>query len=477
MHVGTFTPAGTFAAATEKLAHLKSLGITCIELMPLSSFPGKRGWGYDGVANFAPFAGYGRPEDLQAFVDAAHGAGMAVILDMVFNHFGPDGNYLPVYSPEYFTDKHKTPWGSALDYTNPYMRRLALDAAEHWLREFRLDGFRLDATHEIHDESTPHFLEELAHKVHSLRESLGTPHFLFCEDDRNWPGLVTRFHMDGMWADDFHHQTRILLTGERDGYYGCYEPTVDALANCINRGWTYEGQTWKLGAKPWSRGNPADDLAASNFVYTIQNHDQVGNRAVGDRLQALAGPDGFRAAAALLFFLPMTPLMFQGQEWMASTPFLYFSDHAGELGAAVTKGRIAEFSHFESFKGDTIDVPDPQAESTFQSSKLNWDEPRAGEHADTLDLHRRLIRLRQTDPVLSHSSRHDMTARAIGEVLVVERHHGKEKRVLVVNFGSEPVRLSEMDLDLRSLRPILTTASDAGDVLIPKSALILGGNR
>jgi len=472
MHVGTFTHKGTYNAAAEKLSYLKDLGITAIELMPLAASVGQRNWGYDGVDWFAPFAPYGRPEDLQAFVDEAHGHGIAVILDAVYNHFGPAGNFLSAYSPEYFTPKYKTPWGDALDYTNPFMRRLGVDSAEHWLRTFRFDGLRLDATHEIRDDSPQHFLEELANRVHSLRDELGTPHFLFCEDDRNWPGLVTRFHMDGMWADDFHHQTRILLTGERDGYFAAYEPTVAALAKCIERGWTYEGQLWTVGHER-PRGNPADDLAASNFIYTIQNHDQIGNRAVGDRLQEKAGRDGFLAATALLLFLPMTPLMFQGQEWMATTPFLYFTDHEGELGKAITKGRTSEFSHFEAFKTGKVTVPDPQAEKTFNDSKLNWDEPQQKEHAEVLELYRRLLRLRQSDPVLSRGSRHETRAWASGNVLGVERRHAGQRRLLLVNFGKSTVPLAEIDgVSLDTAEPILATADITHGLLPSKSAAI-----
>jgi maltooligosyltrehalose trehalohydrolase len=473
IHVGTFTPEGTYKAAAAKLPHLKDLGITCIEMMPISTFPGDRGWGYDGVAHFAPFAPYGPPEDLQAFVDEAHALGIAVLLDMVYNHFGPDANYLSAYSPEYFTKAHKTPWGDALDYTNPFMRRLAVDSAEHWLRTFRFDGFRLDATHEIHDASEPHFLEELAARVHGLREELGTPHFLFCEDDRNWPGLVTRFHMDGMWADDFHHQTRILLTGERDGYFAAYEPTTAALANCINRGWTYEGQTWTVGEQRL-RGNPADDLAASNFVYTIQNHDQIGNRAVGDRLQEKSGTDGFLAGTALLLFLPMTPLMFQGQEWMASTPFLYFSHHGGQLGEAVSKGRMSEFGHFEAFRSGKIKVPDPQAAATFESSKLNWNELAKAEHARVLALYKKLIHLRQTDPVLTHSSRADLEAGSSGDVLWVERRHAGQRRVLLVNFGASSVPMGDLQgVNLSNATPLIATSEGAASQLLGKSAVIV----
>jgi maltooligosyltrehalose trehalohydrolase len=279
--------------------------------------------------------------------------------------------------------------------------------------------------------------------------------------------------MDGMWADDFHHQTRILLTGERDGYFAAYEPTVAALAKCIERGWTYEGQTWTVGGNR-QRGNPADGLAASSFVYTIQNHDQIGNRALGDRLQVKAGEDGFLAASALLMFLPMTPLMFQGQEWMASTPFLYFSDHAGPLGEAVTKGRTSEFGHFEDFRNGKTKVPDPQAASTFTQSKLDWSEPARGRHAEVLALYKKLIHLRRTDPVLIDSSRENLTAGAAGDVLWVQRRHGGQMRVLLVNFGKAPVTLDNINgVDLGTRRVLLAT-STAQDGLLPvKGAIIL----
>ncbi|PYE53121.1 malto-oligosyltrehalose trehalohydrolase [Deinococcus yavapaiensis] len=479
VHVGTFTPEGTYRAATEKLPHLRALGVTCVELMPLSSFPGERGWGYDGVAHFAPFAPYGPLEDLRTFVDEAHALGLRVILDVVYNHFGPDGNYLYAYSPEYFTSEHKTPWGDALNYSNPFMRRLALDSAEHWLRTFGFDGLRLDATHEIHDEHPPHFLSELAAHVRAVGDELGTRPVLFCEDDRNLPDLVTTFGMNGAWADDFHHQVRVLLTGERDGYFACYRPVVSDLARCIERGWLYEGQTWPLG-EPRPRGASARALPASSFVYCIQNHDQIGNRALGDRLQATAGEDGFLMASALLLFLPMTPLLFQGQEWMAATPFQYFSDHAGELGRLVTQGRLAEFGAFEAFNDPdaATRVPDPQARSTFENSKLDWSELERSEHARVLTLYRALLRLRRDDPVLAHASRDALEAGASDEVLWVQRTHAEDRRVLLVNFSGAPVAWTDVrGVPLDDLQPLLSTSSTAQNHLPAKSAVLLAPKR
>ncbi|MBB5376381.1 maltooligosyltrehalose trehalohydrolase [Deinococcus metalli] len=473
LHVGTFTPQGTYRAALEKLPDLAALGVTCVELMPLSSFPGRWGWGYDGVAPFAPYAGYGPPEDLMALVDEAHRLGLLVLLDVVLNHFGPDGNYLGSFSPEYFTERHKTPWGDALNYDEPHMRRLAVDCAEHWLRTYRFDGLRLDATHEIFDDRPTHILHEIAAHVHRLGRELGTRHFLFCEDDRNDPRLVTRTGMDGVWADDFHHQLRVVLTGEQDGYYRAYSPDVAALARCITAGWVYQGQRWPLGEQP-ARGAPADDLPAPSFVYCIQNHDQIGNRAFGDRLDVVAGPDAFLAASALLLFLPMTPLLFQGQEWMASTPFLYFSDHAGELGEQITQGRCQEFGHFEAFaQGDGAQaVPDPQDECTFQASALNWAERDQPAHARALTLYRRMLTLRREDRVLRSTGRADLEAGSSGPLLWVRRGPDHDSRTLLLNVSDQPLDLGGLP-DAGVYWLLRTQDTTARTRLPPRSATLI----
>ena len=351
LHVGTFTPGGTYSSAAERLPYLRELGVTAIELMPLAAFPGLRGWGYDGAALFAPHAPYGRPEELKAFVDAAHGLGLAVLLDVVYNHFGPDGNYLTSYSPTYFTDRFQSAWGAGLDYHEPHMRRLITENARMWLSEYRFDGLRLDATQAMSDDSPTHILHELAAEVHALGAELGVKHLMLAEDYRNMPGLVTETGLDGIWVDDFHHVLRVTLTGESDGYYGPFERGAAAVARVISRGWVYEGQVWPLEDRP--RGMPADELDAPSFVYFIQNHDQIGNRATGDRLHQFPGVtlSAYRAASLLLLSLPMTPLLFQGQEWAASTPFQFFTDHHGELGAAVSEGRRREFGHFSQLLG------------------------------------------------------------------------------------------------------------------------------
>ena len=468
LHVGTFTEAGTLRAATEKLGHLRALGVTAIELMPLAGFPGTRGWGYDGVTPFAPFAGYGRPEDLCAFVDEAHGQGMLVLLDAVFNHLGPDGNYLSAFAPEYFTDRHKTPWGDAPDFGNPYMRRLVLDAAAHWLGEYRLDGLRLDATHAITDEQEPHLLAELV----ALARQMPQRPVVIAEDDRNEPALLTELGLDAVWADDFHHHVHALLTRERDGYYAAYEPSVADLARTIQHGWFYEGQPWPLTGK--ARGKPATGIAPWRFVYALQNHDQVGNRAAGDRLTATLPPARWRLPTLLLLFLPMTPLLFMGQEWGATTPFPFFSDHAGALGEAVTRGRREEFAHFEGFRGG--EVPDPQDPATFASARLAWAEAQAPERAALLAFHQQLLRLRCEDPVLAAVPAEGAEAGAVGEVLWVRRRAGDDERLLLANFGTTAVRLQDLGV-APGAEVVIATAPFDGAQLAPGEGVVLAAHR
>ncbi len=473
LHLGTFTPQGTYASAAERLPYLKDLGVTAVELMPLAAFPGQRGWGYDGAALFAPYAPYGRPDELKAFVDAAHGLGLAVILDVVYNHFGPDGNFLPAYSPEYFTDRFKSPWGTGLDYREPHMRRLITENARMWLQEYRFDGLRLDATQAMSDDSPTHILSELAAEIHDLGHELGIKHLMLAEDYRNQPGLVTEEGLDGIWVDDFHHVVRVTLTRETDGYYGPFTGGAAALAHVIRRGWVYEGQNWPLEGRP--RGLPADALDAPSFVYFIQNHDQIGNRATGDRLHQFprVSMAGYRAASLLLLTLPMTPLLFQGQEWAASTPFQFFTDHHGELGEAVSKGRREEFGHFESFAGD---VPDPQAETTFAHSRLNWDELEEGEHARTLKLYRGLLTLRHTDPVLRDSRRDILETGHAGDLLWVRRSDEHGVRLTLWNLGTEAVTLSDLPLPHPLPEKVLMHSEEHGDVqtLAPQQAVLLG---
>jgi maltooligosyltrehalose trehalohydrolase len=435
LHVGTFSPEGTYRGVEQRLDAIAEIGFTAIQLLPVAAFPGERGWGYDGVALYAPYAPYGDPDDLRALIGAAHRRGLAVVLDVVYNHFGPSGNYLGRYAPEYFTTAVKTPWGPAPDFAHEPMRRLVVDNARYWLEELGVDGLRLDATHAIHDPSELHVLREITDLAHTMTP----PRRIFFEDERNEPDVVKQLGADGVWADDFHHQLHVLLTRERDGYYAAYDGTVEALALAINHGWTFTGQPFA----PWqgkSRGRlpRANGVAPQNLLYCIQNHDQVGNRALGTRLSQHVDIDAYCAASVLLLFLPATPLVFMGQEWAASSPFLFFSDHEGELGEAVRKGRREEFKSFAAFADPAVrdHIPDPQARTTFERSKLDWNERTAEPHARVLSIYRAMLALRRCDPVLSAmASWDDYEATAHGEVLEVVRRNGHASRRLVVAFG------------------------------------------
>jgi maltooligosyltrehalose trehalohydrolase len=471
LHVGTFSREGTYRGAIEHLDHVTSLGVTAIELLPIAAFDGIRGWGYDGVALYAPHAPYGSPDDLRELVRAAHARGLAVLLDVVYNHFGPSGNYLARYAPEYFTSKVKTPWGDAPSFGWTPMRRLVLDNARYWLDELGFDALRLDATHEIHDDSEVHILRELADLVHERGRRV------FFEDERNDPDVVRVLGADGVWADDFHHQIHVLLTGERDGYYGAYEPTVSALAANVRSGWTFSGAPYA----PWNgrpRGKPALELERERLVTCIQNHDQVGNRAFGTRLSEHVSVDAYCAAVALSLFLPTTPLLFMGQEWAASSPFSYFSDHGGELGAAISRGRREEFKSFAAFADPAVRerIPDPEAPSTFEASRLRWEELALGDHARVLDLHRTMLALRQIDPVLSQPLPYgaELDTRADeGSVLRVIRHGAGGSRTLVLNLG----RHSRVFTAPAGSRVLVRSGVSDDHVLPPNGVLLLASDR
>lgn len=472
LHVGAFTPEGTYRAAQDRLSYLASLGVTTLELMPLSSFPGTRGWGYDGVAHFAPHATYGTPDELRAFVDAAHGLGLQVLLDVVYNHFGPAGNYLGAYSTEYFTREVQTPWGEAPRVDAWPMRDYVLENARYWLSEFQFDGLRLDATHTIVDASETHVLRALSDATRAE-----TPHLLLmAEDERNDPTLVEQWGCDAIWADDFHHQVRVTLTGERDGYFADYTPGAAGIARCIERGWLYEGQVIERKGEP--RGRPADALAPERFVYCIQNHDQVGNRALGTRLNHDVSLDAYALASALLLFLPMTPLLFMGQEWGASSPFQFFTDHDAELGALVTEGRRREFAHFAAFADPArrAAIPDPQALETYQRSKLRWEERDDAEHATALQLYRSLLAYRRDDTVMrAPQARSGLEAAAHGELLAVRRTtaDGAERRLLLANFGDSPARYSDAPWYSSDMRIELSRRAGAERALLPHGFVIL----
>ncbi len=407
LHLGTFTPGGTFASAIGKLPYLKELGVTAVELMPVVDFPGERGWGYDGVQLFAPARCYGTPEDLQRLVDKAHQLGLAVLLDVVYNHFGPDGNYLGVYGPYFESQKHKSPWGASLNFDgekSEHVREFFIQNALYWVDEFHFDGLRLDATHAILDDSPKHFLAELTTRVHDALPNRRV--HLIAEDHRNLAHMMQPvseggYGLDGVWADDFHHQMRRLLAGDNEGYYRDFTGTTEDLATTIRQGWFFTGQESIHLEGP--RGSDPSGLPPRSFVLCIQNHDQTGNRAFGERLNHQIDLAAYKAASAVLMFIPATPLLFMGQEWAASTPFRFFADHNEELGKLVTAGRREEFKHFSAFSDpkQREKIPDPQAVETFEACRLVWDEANQAPHAGVLALYKKLLGFRRDEPSLS----------------------------------------------------------------------------
>ncbi len=420
LHVGTFTMEGTFRAAIEKLDHLAELGVNAIELMPLADFPGARNWGYDGVLLYAPARAYGSPNELRGLVDAAHARGLAVILDVVYNHLGPDGNYLGTYSGDYFNLAHKTPWGDAFNFELGPVRQFFLENPEYWRREFHFDGFRLDATHAIPDSSPKHFLAEVAERVHSLGG------FVTIEDERNEPQMLLPPERGGMgidasWADDFHHVVRVMVTGTREGYYRAYGGTPEELAATLRDGWLLHGAARERSIT--KRPNECAELSPEQFVFCIMNHDQIGNEAFGRRLNERVSAATYRAVSALLCLVPYTPLLFMGQEWAASSPFQFFTDHEPELGRRITAGRREEFRGFKEFRDPETraQIPDPQAESTFLRSKLRWEEVTAEAHCGTMRLYRELLRLRRTLPALQDRRRKDWRVELlVGGIIRIE---------------------------------------------------------
>lgn len=397
MHTGTFSREGTFDGSIGHLPHLVELGVDALEVMPVAEFSGQRGWGYDGVDLFAPHHAYGGPDGLKRLVDACHSAGLGVILDVVYNHLGPVGNFLGDFGP-YFSDRHRTAWGDALNFDGEgceEVRRYVIDNALTWVRDYHVDGLRLDAVHAIVDESRVHILEELGKAVHALGDELGRTALVIAESDANDPRLVRGidaggYGLDAVWSDDWHHALHALLTGERAGYYEDFgEPAH--LAKALRQAWVYDGE-WSAHRRRL-RGARVDGLEPKRFVIAAQNHDQVGNRANGERLAGITDEDALKAAAALLLTSPFVAMLFQGEEWAATTPFLFFTDHADpHLGRAVAEGRKREFA---AFGWDRQEIPDPQDPATFERSRLDWGELDQPAHREILAWYRELIKIRR----------------------------------------------------------------------------------
>jgi len=438
LHVGTYTPEGTFDAVVPRLDSLVALGITAVELMPVAQFPGQRNWGYDGVYPFAVQESYGGPEGLKRLVDACHLRGLAVVLDVVYNHLGPEGNYLSDFGP-YFSDRYRTPWGSAVNFDGPCsddVRRYFHENALYWLREFHVDALRLDAIHGIMDFSASPFLSELAGAVRDLRKEGNRRTYLIPESDLNDARIVTPrdeggYGLDAQWSDDFHHALHALLTGERDGYYGDFGG-IEPMARAFSDGFVYSGQYSVYRRR--RHGNRSRHLPAGKFVVFAQNHDQVGNRMRGERLARLVGFESQKLAAGVVLLSPFLPLLFMGEEYGEVAPFLYFVHHGDEaLVEAVRKGRKAEFAAF----GWEDEIPDPQDEGTFLRSRPNPALRKSGNHALLLGLHRELIRIRKEDPVLSRTDREGMKVTPFERenALVVLRRNGPAQTAAVFHFG------------------------------------------
>lgn len=401
LHVGSFTAAGTFVAIIPQLRDLVSLGINTIELLPIATFPGRRGWGYDGVLPFAPHPAYGRPEELKRFIQAAHANGVAVVLDVVYNHFGPEGNYLHRYARRFFTDRYQTPWGAAIDFESVAGRNVRdffIQNALYWLNEYRFDGLRLDAVHAIRDASETHFVDELAKAIEQgpgrdrhLHLILENHH----NEVRRLRPSETPHVSKAQWNDDFHHVAHVLLTGEQDGYYSSYaDHAIERLGRVLAEGFAYQGEPYGVHGEP--RGENSVHLPVTAFINFLQNHDQIGNRALGDRIDSLTQAERLRAGLAILLLSPHVPMLFMGEEYAARQPFLYFCDYSGELAQAITAGRRKEFAAFGAFTDERARerIPDPNAPTTFQASCLQWHERLQEPHRTWLGFVKELLDIR-----------------------------------------------------------------------------------
>lgn len=452
LHVGTFTPEGTFDAAIARLEHLRSIGVTHVELLPVNGFNGTHNWGYDGVAWYAVHEGYGGPAGYQRFVDAAHGAGLAVVQDVVYNHLGPSGNYLPLFGP-YLSSEGRSTWGEHVNLAEPEVRRFILDNVRMWFHDMHVDALRLDAVHALVDEAAVHILEEMAIETAALAAHLGRPLELIAESDMNDAKLITPresggYGLDAQWSDDFHHGVHVALTRETDGYYADFEPLA-ALAKSLERGFFHDGTYSSFRGKEHGRPIDLDHALTWRLVVSAQNHDQIGNRARGDRITEALDESQLLCAALLLYAGPFTPMLFQGEEWGASTPFQFFTSHPEEeLGRLTGEGRLEEF---KEMGWDESVVPHPQDPETFERSKLDWAEAEQGEHARILDGYRRLAALRRELPALTDPAytANEVSADEETRVLRLVRRAGRDDAAeVVLNLGdaaqSVPVTKSRL---------------------------------
>jgi maltooligosyltrehalose trehalohydrolase len=443
LHVGAFTQDGTWAAAIDKLAHLRDVGVTVVEVMPVGEFQGEFGWGYDGVYWYAPTRLYGQPDDFRAFVDEAHRLGLGVILDVVYNHFGPTGNYLAAFTQYAVSKRHPTEWGEALNYdgegAGPFRDFVTANAA-YWIRDFHLDGLRIDATQAIYDDSRPHILAEL---TRAARDAAGERSIILIAENEEQlvhhvePIEQGGFGMDALWNDDYHHACRVAATGHAEFYYGDYSGSPQELISALRWGYLYQGQ-WTPRQQKW-RGTPTRNLPAAHFVHFLQNHDQVANSAKGLRTHQLTSPGRFRALTALTLLGPQTPMLFMGQEIATSSPFLYFADHEIDIASLVRDGRWEFLRRFprtaEFISGGGL--PDPASRDTFEQSKIDWAE--AEKHGEVLLLHRDLLRLRKSDPIFARQDATMLEGAVVGPEAFLLRWFDPDHddRLMLVNLGRD----------------------------------------
>ncbi len=446
LHIGAFTPEGTFTAALQHLDHLVALGVSAIELMPIADFSGMRNWGYDGVLLFAPDHSYGTPDELKALIQAAHDRGLMVLLDVVYNHFGPEGNYLHTYAPQFFSERHHTPWGSAMNFDGRekrVVRDFFIHNALYWIEEYHFDGLRLDAIHAIADASQPDIVTELAAAVQAGPGSTRHVHIVV-ENDANNARYLQLGTIAAQWNDDCHHALHCLLTGESDGYYEDYAPQpIRHLARCLAEGFAYQGEPSAFRGGQW-RGEPSKHLPPSAFINFIQTHDQIGNRAYGERITQLAAKTPLQIALAVVLLAPSPPLLFMGEEFAAATPFQYFCDFHGELAHTVSEGRRHEFAGFRAFADPAAlaRIPDPNDRASFDRCKLDWDCLNHPPHREWLDYYQHLLALRRTHIVPHLPSLHGGSEFALmGQTGMIVRWHGGQglPLTLLANLGAEPI--------------------------------------